>query len=261
MSNPIGERNLLFGILALHKKFISGAILRGIDESMGSAEKRTCCRSCAEQNALSENQHALLEESMDELVRRNGNDLPKTLASVWPAGPARQELEEITDPDVQAALAKVSTEPILEAEAIVEEDVATPVLAVPVEEAKAKTPMRPKRPRDVEKSSIPAWVLIAGGGGRGAAGRRDCRRRALIVMMFLSVMPVAENVENAAPFVNAEVADVPVQPVEPVVVKPAVKNPPVVKLPENDHRSWSHLSRSRRSWRRATSCRSSTART
>jgi WD40 repeat protein len=244
MSNPIGERNLLFGILAFHKQFISSDTFAEAIQRWTQAKKKDLAQILREQKALTENQHALLEESIDALVARHGNDLPKSLAALWLGGTARQEIEKIADRDVQAALAHVSGEPIEEAEAVSEEETGVEAGVAPlvVEPAPPKATARPKRPREVKPSTIPVWVLIAGVVAVAGIGIALIAGVAVVVAMFALAIPVADHNQNAEPLVQARVDEFPIQPIEPPVVNPPVKAPvndppavkPPVKAPEAD---------------------------
>jgi hypothetical protein len=82
MSSANGDRNLLFGILALQMDFIGrDALVRAmhawvLDKAKGLAEI------LVEQGALSAARCAMLERLVEDHVKHHGGDAAKTLASV-----------------------------------------------------------------------------------------------------------------------------------------------------------------------------------
>ena len=108
MSKQTGERNLLLGILALQKDFISAAGLVAALNAWVLDKSKGLAQILREQKALSENHHALLEETVHDHLARHGNDPVKSLAAVSAVGAVREALAKIADPDVQASLAHVS---------------------------------------------------------------------------------------------------------------------------------------------------------
>src|SRR2546426_16479 len=114
MSNIIGDRNLLFGILALQKEIISREVLLAAMNAWVADKRKGLAQILRELKALSENHHAVLEECVEAHLARHEHDAKKSLAKVCLAGPAREELAKIADTDVQASLALVSAVPIVE---------------------------------------------------------------------------------------------------------------------------------------------------
>src|SRR2546430_162850 len=102
MSNPIGDRNLLFGILALQRNIISKETFVAAMKIWLLDKKKGLAQILCEQKALSENHHAVLEELVDTQMARHGNDARKSLAAVSVAAEVRQNLQQLADADVQA---------------------------------------------------------------------------------------------------------------------------------------------------------------
>jgi serine/threonine-protein kinase len=112
MSSPrpaSADRNLLFGILALQMDFLSrDALIQGMNAWV--LRKTTPLgQILKEQGALSGERLALLEALVEEHLKQHANDSAQSLAALSSLGSARQDLERIADPDVQASLAQVST--------------------------------------------------------------------------------------------------------------------------------------------------------
>src|ERR1700686_1010250 len=159
MSNVIGDRNLLFGIMALQKGIISREILVAAMKAWVADKPKGLAQILRELKALSENHHAVLEECVAEHLRNHGNDVQKSLAKVCLAGAARQDLEKITDPDVQPGLGRVSAQPIKEpAPKPKPAAVAAPVKVVKPEVQ--RTPPKPKREAPAKSSGVPTWVWV-----------------------------------------------------------------------------------------------------
>src|SRR3954469_8300343 len=101
MSQPHADRNLLFGILALQTDFISrDALLRAVRAWVPDKAK-PLGQVLREQQALAEDEHALLEALVQKHLRRHGNDPQQSLAALSSVGSIREELGQLTDPDVQ----------------------------------------------------------------------------------------------------------------------------------------------------------------
>ena len=176
MSNPIGERNLLFGMLAVQKDILGGDAFVAVMKAWSAAKEKGLAQILREQNVITENDHAVLEELVDQHLAHHDNDVHECLRAFTLTGPARQGLEQISDPDVQAGLAQISATPIVTV-APEPEVAAVPAakvveLIVPTEPMVAKMPTpqkvaKPKAPTEQEPSRVPAWVLIAGGAAVG----------------------------------------------------------------------------------------------
>ena len=113
MSKQMGDRNLLFGILALQRKYITRDALLAAMRKWTEEKSKGMAQILREQHAITENNHAVLEEVVDNHIAQHGHDTAKSLRSVvWPddsaaAGSLKQELEKIADPEVQASAAHV----------------------------------------------------------------------------------------------------------------------------------------------------------
>src|ERR1017187_1637287 len=112
MSNLIGDRNLLVGILALQREFISRDALVAAMNAWVAEKSKGLTQILREQKALTENHHALLEECVAEHLAQHGHDSKKALAKVFLIDSVKQELAKISDPDVHASLKHVSAVPI-----------------------------------------------------------------------------------------------------------------------------------------------------
>src|SRR5262245_10556497 len=108
MAQPFTDRNLLFGILALQMDFISRDQLIAAMHAWVLAKHRRLGDILREQNALGAEEHALLEALADKHLQKHGNDPEKSLAALSALGSARQALEQVADPELQASLAHVS---------------------------------------------------------------------------------------------------------------------------------------------------------
>ena len=238
MSNPIGQRNLLFGILALQKNILSADLFAAAMKVWVEKKSKGIAQILREQNALSENQHAVLEELVDDHLARHGNDPQKCLAAVCLSGPARQELEKIADPDVQAGLAQVPTAPIpkpAEAADIIE--------LVDDKPAVAKTPASANMPKTREKSArpkaaperkrkrMPTWLLVAGGTLIGAVvAVLGSAVVFLAILLAMTLMAKPEHKANPEPL--AQNRNEEVKPKEVPLLKKPVEEPPIqVKSP------------------------------
>jgi eukaryotic-like serine/threonine-protein kinase len=102
------DRNLLFGILALQMDFISRDQLVAAMNTWVLAKSRPLGAILIEQQALGQTEHALLDALVEKHLERHGNDPEKSLAALNSAGSAREALERVADPDVQASLGQVS---------------------------------------------------------------------------------------------------------------------------------------------------------
>src|SRR5437667_5152069 len=109
MSNPTGDRNLLLGILAWQRNFIARDALVAAIGMWTMDKTKGLTQILREQKALTENQHALLEEIVHDHLARHGNDVKKGLAALSSVDLVPQELANVADPDVQASLALVAT--------------------------------------------------------------------------------------------------------------------------------------------------------
>jgi serine/threonine-protein kinase len=105
------DRNLLLGILALQMDFVTRDALL---EAMGAwvlAKHKPLGLILVEQGGLAPEEQALVEAVVHRHVQNHGGDPQRSLASVSSIRSARQELEQIADPDLQASLAHVAARP------------------------------------------------------------------------------------------------------------------------------------------------------
>ena len=107
MANANGDRNLLFGILALQMDFIRrDALIRAMHAWVLDKDK-PLGQILVEQQALGSEPRALLDAVVEQHLRQHGDDAEKSLGSVRSLSSLREELKRIADPDVQASLGKV----------------------------------------------------------------------------------------------------------------------------------------------------------
>jgi formylglycine-generating enzyme required for sulfatase activity/tRNA A-37 threonylcarbamoyl transferase component Bud32 len=108
MPQPSTDRNLLFGILALQMDFISRDALIAAMHAWVLDKAKALGQILQDQGALSADNRALLEALVQRHLEMHANDPQQSLAAVSSLGSARQDLERLADPDVQASLALVS---------------------------------------------------------------------------------------------------------------------------------------------------------
>jgi hypothetical protein len=100
------DRNLLFGMLALHNGIISRDQLINAMTLWMSRKQTPLGDILREQAALTEDDHRFLDGFVARQIRQHG-DAQKSLASLRVDPQARRELEQLPDPDVQASLVSV----------------------------------------------------------------------------------------------------------------------------------------------------------
>ncbi len=243
MANPLGDRNLLFGILAIQRNIIGPDALVAALAAWVTAKSMGMAQILRQQNAITENQHAILEECVNVHLGRHGNDRRKALAAVCLAGPARDAVQAIDDADVQAALVHVSTTPVAEPEP--EPVIGMEEVLEPEPVKVAKTPAE-ATPRAAAKSGVPGCVwLVAGlamglmvaivglGGGLAAvlwliSGRADTKTNEPIgqIEAVAQAQPEPEP-KQPPPREPPNVKDPPVPKADPP--KPAVEPAPLPK--------------------------------
>src|SRR5262245_19093686 len=101
------DRNLLFGIIALQMDFIGQDDLIGAMHAWVLDKGRPLGNILAERGALTPEHRTLLDALVQAHLAQHGNDPQKSLAALSLLGPARKELGQIADPDVQASLGVV----------------------------------------------------------------------------------------------------------------------------------------------------------
>jgi hypothetical protein len=108
---PSADRNLLFGILALQMDFVTRDALLAAMGAWVLAKHKPLGQILVEQGGLAPEEHALVEAVVHRHVLNHGGDPQRSLAAVSSIRSARQELEQIADPDLQASLAHVAARP------------------------------------------------------------------------------------------------------------------------------------------------------
>jgi hypothetical protein len=102
--NPVADRNLLFGILAVQMDFVSrDALIAGMNAWV-LAKHRPFGDILQEQGALKPGRRLLLDAMVNEHLEAHGGDVQRSLAAVNVPVGVRAELETLTDRDVAASL-------------------------------------------------------------------------------------------------------------------------------------------------------------
>jgi eukaryotic-like serine/threonine-protein kinase len=102
------DRNLLFGILALQMDFISRDALIAAMHAWVLDKAKPLGRILLEKGTLGAERLQLLDGLVQEHLKAHQHDPQKSLAALSGLGSARQQLEQIADPEVQASLVRVS---------------------------------------------------------------------------------------------------------------------------------------------------------
>jgi serine/threonine-protein kinase len=103
-----GDRNLLFGVLALQMEFISRDALVAGMQAWVFNKGRTLGQILLDQKALSPDTHALLNALVDKHLQAHGNDPEKSLAAVGSSlVEVEHELRGIGDAELDASLSPV----------------------------------------------------------------------------------------------------------------------------------------------------------
>jgi hypothetical protein len=110
-SRPASDRNLLFGILALQMDFISRDALIAAMNAWVLDKARPLGQILQDQGALAADERAVLEALVEKHLRKHGGDAERSLAAIGSAGPVRDELRRLADPDLDASLARVGAAP------------------------------------------------------------------------------------------------------------------------------------------------------
>ena len=111
MSMASSDRNLLFGILAIQMDFISRDALIAAMNAWVLDKMKSLGEILVAQQALAPKRLALLESLVEEHLQQHDNNTQKSLAAVGSSGLAREQLANIADPDVQASLAGIPSQP------------------------------------------------------------------------------------------------------------------------------------------------------
>jgi serine/threonine-protein kinase len=102
-------RDLLFGVLAMQMDFVSREALIAAVSAWVLDRSKPLGRILVEQGALAPDEHALLEPLVRKHLERHGGDPGRSLATVGPLGPLREQLARVADPDLQAGLSSIIT--------------------------------------------------------------------------------------------------------------------------------------------------------
>ncbi|HEV3260118.1 MAG TPA: protein kinase [Gemmataceae bacterium] len=105
MATANADRNLLFGILALQMDFISREGLITAMNAWVLEKSRPLGQLLQQRGDLTPERHNLVEALVQEHLRAHGNDPQRSLAAVRSLGPMGGDVQQITDPDLQASLA------------------------------------------------------------------------------------------------------------------------------------------------------------
>src|SRR5262249_13832999 len=109
MSEPSADRNLLFGILALQMDFISRDALIKAMNAWVLEKAKPIGQILVDQAALAIQNRDLLEALVQRHLEMHGNIAAQSLAALSSIGSVREEIQQLSDPDVRASLAHVST--------------------------------------------------------------------------------------------------------------------------------------------------------
>jgi WD40 repeat protein/serine/threonine protein kinase len=110
-SQPIADRNLLFGILALQMDFISRDALIAAMHAWVLEKTKSLGEVLVEHNVLPPDQRAALEVLVKMHLECHEDNAEKSLAALGVPAPIRQELHSLGDGDVDASLARMPTPP------------------------------------------------------------------------------------------------------------------------------------------------------
>jgi len=111
MANPLTDRNLLFGILALQMDFINRDALIQAMNAWVLNKTKPLGQILREQGALADDTHALLEALVKKHLALHGDNAEKSLAAVSSLGSVREDLKQIAEPDLQASLGHIANRP------------------------------------------------------------------------------------------------------------------------------------------------------
>jgi serine/threonine-protein kinase len=115
MPHPVGDRNLLFGILALQMDFVRREDLIAGMNAWVLDKTRPLGQILCAQGVLSSAHQSLLNTLVEEHLKIHGNDIHQSLASAGAARSLCLDLQQVADADVQASLARLDPGPLHEA--------------------------------------------------------------------------------------------------------------------------------------------------
>ena len=103
------DRNLLFGILALQTDFVKRETLIAAISIYASKKSSELGQILVEQGMLSTESRQLLEALIQEHLKQHGNDPRKCLSSMGSLESVREQLLQLGDDQLRAALGRIST--------------------------------------------------------------------------------------------------------------------------------------------------------
>jgi serine/threonine-protein kinase len=107
MSQPITDRNLLFGIIALQMDFISRDALIASMHAWVLEKSKPLGQILVEQGSMAEAERLLLEAVVEKHVEKHGTDVERSLSSLSPVGWIKADLQAIGDSGLDASLARL----------------------------------------------------------------------------------------------------------------------------------------------------------
>ncbi|MBI1831641.1 MAG: protein kinase [Planctomycetes bacterium] len=107
MSQPMADRNLLFGMLALQMDFIRREQLIAAMQEWVFDKSKPLGQILVEQKILGQDNRALLEALVEKHLALHEDDTEKSLAAVGAAASVRKELENLTDDELKTSLGRV----------------------------------------------------------------------------------------------------------------------------------------------------------
>ncbi len=99
------DRHLLFGLLALQNEFIDKRQLVTAFGAWMADHSKSLDDILVQQQALKEDDRALLGRLVDRHITARGGDVAASLRSLSSVGPVREELERLSDPVMTASIA------------------------------------------------------------------------------------------------------------------------------------------------------------
>jgi eukaryotic-like serine/threonine-protein kinase len=107
MATSVADRNLVFGILALQTDFVGREHLVAAMHAWVHAKHKPISQILVELGHLTADQQHLLEALVREHLKRHGDEAGQSLRSLGSPQGVIDELNQVTDPDVQASLGHV----------------------------------------------------------------------------------------------------------------------------------------------------------
>src|SRR5262249_29284151 len=109
------DRNLLFGLLALHLDFLTREQLLDGMNAWLLRKADPLGKLLEERGALSQEDRRAVEVLVERHLARHGGEVPRSLAAVPVQPEVRGELESVADAEVQASVASLAPPTIGEA--------------------------------------------------------------------------------------------------------------------------------------------------